>query len=211
MNVLTPFVVPYLFAEDFSTIPSFSDGHDNPATGSNSDTYDESKMLDGYASALVGWSGGRVGGAANQALRMCCRFESGLFTAKSYKGRVDTAPLSAIKSGVNAKILVTFDYGAAKEEYGTGSGNTTMTFGYTTNTGAIAPSSGISSVVVSGSEIADTTGSYSNLPSSYSATIDGINNATRLSWQSATTRGSSIGGNGNYWIYIDNIKVQIAK
>lgn len=203
--------VPYLFSEDFSAIPTFSDGHDNVSTGFKSDTYNESKMLDSYASVLAGWSGGRIGGSAGQSIRICCRFESGLGAAAHYKGRVDTAPITTLKSGVNAKVKVMFDYGADRAEYGIGSGNPTLTFGYTTDTGALAPSGDLSNIVVSASEVTSLSGSFTSTSLSRSVTIDGLSNGTRLSWQSGTTRGNSFAGNGNYWIYLDNIKVQIAQ
>lgn len=203
--------VPYLFSEDFSAIPTFSDGHDNVSTGWKSDTYNESKMLDSYASVLAGWSGGRIGGSAGQSIRICCRFESGLGAGAHYKGRVDTAPITTLKSGVNAKVKVMFDYGANRDEYGIGSGNPTLTFGYTTDTGALAPSGDLSNIVVSASEVTSLSGSFTSTSLSRSVTIDGLSNGTRLSWQSGTTRGNSLAGNGNYWIYLDNIKVQIAE
>lgn len=203
--------IPYLFSENFAHIPSFSDGHDNSATGWKSDTYDSSNMLDSYTSLLSGWSGGRIGGSAGQSVRICCRHEAGLGAVSYYKGRVDTAPLSCIKSGKSVRVRVWFDYGANRAEYGTGNGNPTLTFGTTTSSGVIAPSDAISKVVMSETEVSDLSGSFTNTPHSQMLTVEGCTNATRLSWQVDTTRGSSFAGNGNYWIYLDNIKAQIIK
>lgn len=203
--------VPYLMFENFSQIPSFSDGHDNPATGWKSDTYNDANLLDSYTSLLAGWSAGRIGASAGQSVRICCRLESGLGAAAYYKGRIDTAPLAKIKSGKSVMLKVSFSYGANRAEYGTGSGNPTLTFGHTTQSGVLAPSSDIETAVLSNLEVSSLNGSYTNTPFNAEFEIDNCTNATRLSWQSNTTRGGSIGGNGNYWIYLDNIKVQIAK
>lgn len=209
---ITPMTMPYLYEQDFSQIPSFSDGHDNPKTGWSSDTYNSSSLLDSYTSQLAGWSAGRIGGSANQSIRVCCRLEGGLMATAYYKGRVDTAPMAKLKSGVSAKVSVSFNYSAATEEYGTGNGGkTTMTFGHTTKSGAIAPSSDIENVVISAESIEATDGGYDNVYMLRVATFDGCTNATRLSWQASTTRASVIAGNGNYWLYLDNIKVQIAQ
>lgn len=206
------FSMPYLFEENFSTIPSFSDGHDDPATGWKSDTYNSANLLDTYTSVLAGWSGGRIGGSAGCSLRICCRLEGGLSATAYYKGRVDTAPMTKLKSGANVKLEVSFDYGAARKEYGTGSGaNTTLSFGHTTSSGVIEPSSDITNLAITNEAVDDTSGSYTNMPLSRTVILNGCTNATRLSWQSSTTRASVLAGNGNYWIYLDNIKVKIAQ
>lgn len=210
-NDIAPVDIPYLMYEDFSQITSFSDGHDNPSTGWNSDTYNSSKLLDSYTSLLAGWSAGRIGASAGQSVRICCRLEGGLSVTSYYKGRVDTAPLAKIKSGKSVRLKVSFSYGANRKEYGTGSGNPTLTFGHTTQSGALAPSSEIENIVLSNSEVTSLSGSYSNTPYNAEFEIDNCTNATRLSWQSSTSRTSVIAGNGNYWIYLDNIKVQISK
>lgn len=210
-NDINPVDIPYLMYEDFSQITSFSDGHDNPSTGWNSDTYNSSKLLDSYTSLLAGWSAGRIGASAGQSVRICCRLEGGLSATAYYKGRVDTAPLAKIKSGKSVRLKVSFSYGANRKEYGTGSGNPTLTFGHTTQSGALAPSSEIENIVLSNSEVTSLSGSYTNTPYNAEFEIDNCTNATRLSWQSSTSRTSVIAGNGNYWIYLDNIKVQISK
>lgn len=208
---ITPMILPYLYEQDFSQIPSFDDGHDNPNTGFSSDTYNSSNLLDSYTSILAGWSGGRIGGSAGQSVRICCRFEGGLGASAYYKGRVDTAPMTKLKSGASVKVSVSFSYSAAKKEYGVGNGSTTLSFGHTTASGAIAPSSNIENTVISAETIDGTDGSYSNIYNTRTVSFSGCTNATRLSWQAGTTRGSSIAGNGNYWLYLDNIKVQIAQ
>lgn len=210
-NDINPVDIPYLMYEDFSQIPSFSDGHDNPATGWHSDTYNSSKLLDSYTSLLAGWSAGRIGASAGQSVRICCRLEGGLSATAYYKGRVDTAPLAKIKSGKSVRLKVSFSYGANRKEYGTGSGNPTLTFGHTTQSGALAPSSEIENIVLSNSEVTSLSGSYTNTPYNAEFEIDNCTNATRLSWQSNSSRTSVFAGNGNYWIYLDNIKVQISK
>jgi hypothetical protein len=41
--------------------------------------------------------------------------------------------------------------------------------------------------------------------------IAGCTSDVRLSWRVTTDRKGGIGGNGCYWLYIDNIKVQIVQ
>ena len=206
-----PFVIPYLFEQDFSQVGSFDDGHDNPGTGLASDTYNSSVMLDSYSSLLAGWSASRVGVLEGQSMRICCRFEGGLWSAAYYKGRVDTAPISRLKDNVSAKVTVTFDYGASRTAMDSITGDATMTFGTTTSTGAISPSSNISNVLINATTISDLTATYNKLPSSQSITFDGCTNQTRLSWLVSTTQGKIFAGNGNFHLYLDNIKVQIAQ
>ncbi|MBQ5898523.1 MAG: fimbrillin family protein, partial [Alistipes sp.] len=70
---------PYLFFEDFSGIGTFSDGHDNPAHGGNSDDYLNATMLDNIESSLTGWSASRIGGNKDsKSIRIMCRYEGGL-------------------------------------------------------------------------------------------------------------------------------------
>ena len=53
-------------------------------------------------------------------------------------------------------------------------------------------------------------GSYTNMPSTKSVDLSGFDNKMRITWMvstDATTTTSS--GNGNYWIYMDDITVSI--
>lgn len=210
--------VPYLFYQDFSTLSAFSDGHDNPGTGIDifgndvSDTYNSSISLANYG--LNGWSAARVG-MDKGIIRICCRYESGMWIAAYYKGRIDTAPMSNLKS--NAKVRVMFDYGGGSTDFGLGDvGASLMSFGYTTNSGNNTAGSGqnvsIDNAVVSKLDVglnASFDGDLKPYNNGEGIVIDNCSAATRFTWAVTTSRGGSFAGNANYWLYLDNIKVQI--
>lgn len=205
--------VPYLFAEDFSGISSFSDGHDDPANGFSGDSKNYSSAFSSYTSnaRMAGWTGGRYQ-CNSGALRTCCRSESGLGAIAHYRGRIDSAPISTIKSGKSITVRVQFNYSGANRSYGSVTkGNPCISFGYTTTSGVIAPTTNLSNVQMSKTTITDTSGSFTNVNQSADKTFSGCTNATRLSWMAETTAKGSWGGNVNSWIYIDNIRVSIAQ
>ncbi len=39
--------------------------------------------------------------------------------------------------------------------------------------------------------------------------VDNCSPSTRFTWAVTTSKGGSLAGNANYWLYLDNIKVQI--
>ena len=207
--------VPYLFYQDFSSLAAFSDGHDNPLTGISgdvSDTYNSSKSLAEYG--LSDWSAVRVG--MNQGImRICCRYESGFWVAAYYKGRLDTAPMSNLKS--NAKLRVMFDCGGGSTDFGLGdAGTSLMYFGHTTNSGNNTAGSGqnasIDNTILSKVDVGINASYEGNLKpynSGNGVVVDNCSPSTRFTWAVTTSKGSSFAGNANYWLYLDNIKVQI--
>lgn len=203
--------VPYLLYEDFSGMSAF----ENNTYEFGAFNYNPSAItLDSYG--LEGWTGARIGGGANTNIRIACRFESGIGASASYKGRCDSRPLSQIKSGKSVKLQVTYNYAAdLYESIGSG-GSVTFWAGTTTTSGAIKGNEGISNVVL-GETTLSTDGScvegswYGNTPNTQTYTVDGCGSTTRLSWRVGTNRGGSIAGRGYYWLYIDNVKVSIAK
>lgn len=204
--------VPYLFAEDFS---SLSGSFENSTEFATSDPTDpDAVWLDQYG--LPQWSGARIGGAAGTGIRICSHIEIGLWIKNIRNGRVDTAPLTVIKEGKSVRLHVEFDYASDLYE-GTGSGgSTTYWAGTTTNSGLLNGSNEIENVVLGETTIPrDGPGNngtwYGSTPHTQSYEVDGCGSTTRLSWRVGVSRGSSIGGNGNYWLYIDNIKVSIVK
>lgn len=203
--------VPYLLYEDFSGMSAF----ENNTYEFGAFNYNPSAItLDSYG--LTGWTGARIGGGANTNIRIACRYESGIGVAASYKGRCDSRPLSAIKAGKSVKLNVTYNYGADLYESMGSGGSVTFWAGTTTTTGAIKGDVGISNVVL-GESILSTDGPcvegswYGNTPNTQTYTVDGCSSTTRLSWRVGTNRGGSIAGRGYYWLYIDNVKVSIAK
>lgn len=203
--------VPYLLYEDFSGMSAF----ENNTYEFGAFNYNPSAItLDSYG--LTGWTGARIGGGANTNIRIACRYESGIGVAASYKGRCDSRPLSAIKAGKSVKLQVSYDYAAdLYESIGSG-GSVTFWAGTTTTSGAIKGNVDISNVVLGETTLATdgpcVEGSwYGNTPNTQTYTVDGCSSTTRLSWRVGTNRSGSIAGRGYYWLYIDNVKVSIAK
>lgn len=209
-------VVPYLFEQDFDNITAFNDGHDNPNVGFRiGDQYNSSISL--ANNGLSGWSASRIG-VSNGVARICCRFETGLGVATYYRGRLDTSTMSNLKSGVNVKVKVYFDYGGNHNEYALSlSGNPNampiMYFGHTTATGNPAPGQGknptLDNAVING-ETLSIDSDYSSVENkNRDVEFSGCTKSTRLTWVVSSDRDGGFGGNGNYWLYLDNIKVQI--
>ncbi len=220
-HTITPMVVPYLFAEDFSTFPSVSsnDAYKTSSTGS---------MGAVELKSGSGWYGARVGVQAGTSVRIAARRE----TSADYPARVDGPALTAIKPGKSVNIKITYDTGSSQQAGGLGPVRLGQTIlqGYVTNTGGIASGgsvSSISSLITGGQDLTKVQGNYSaadyitvsadenrgtytTLPTSRSYSLMGINNTARLSW--ALVGNNKNGANNNtFWLYIDNIKVQILK
>lgn len=205
--------VPYLFFEDFSSVTSFSsnDAYKTSSTGS----------MSAY-SFLNGWTGARIGAQAGTSIRIASRRE----TSADYPARVDSAPLSGIKSGKTVNIKITYDYGVDYD--GTHTGGQTILPGYVTSTEAYKSGGSIYVWKPLGTSYQDfskisgtfaesdrfvvdgTDGSYTNTPETGSYTLYGRNNATRLTWAAVTLHEPGA-NNTTSWLYLDNIKVQIVK
>ena len=227
--------IPYLLYQDFSSVTSYSDGHDNPIVGTSSDTYKDITELS--SCGLTDWYGTRIG--IEGAARICCRYEHVLLAGGYYKGRLYTAPLSKIKEGKDVKIKVSYKYSSNVSErdplFGSKPGKSpVLYFGINTQdvvtnpdknegdifdsvSGLIAGSgyanatpSSLSPMVIREKVLAKSGGSYTSTPNTESVTIDNVDNSMRLAWI-ITTDNTSSNTNGNYWIYIDDIIVQIAK
>lgn len=213
MNVLTPFVVPYLFEENFSGLnTSWSDMMTSAqvAPAKTPTTRDLSSM-----GIKAGWTGSHTGGEAGNAMSVFTRVDEVLAATRTY-GRLDSPQLTGLKSGASANLKVSFSYSGGR------SGNEAYSiigvFGRTTTTGPIG-----ARAKVEGSptweNITDyvdlptipLTGSYANIDQSVEYTMTGVTSACRLSWIVMGSGKTSIVANGNQWMYIDNIKVQIAK
>lgn len=229
--------IPYLYYEDFSGIPSFSDGHDNPKTGANSDTYKGIKELSEYSSALSGWYGSRIGGQAGMAIRICCRFEDVVGGSAYYKGRVYTPFLSNIKDRKTVKVSVSFRYGGAIAEANyfwspPPKENPLMFFGVNTEQSVTNPDaveggliegaagliggvgfaswtdSSLNPRPINAEEIPTSGGSYTSFNGTKNVSLE-VDNGMRLGWV-VSTHNTEDSTNGNYWLYLDDIKVQVA-
>jgi hypothetical protein len=228
--------MPYLLYQDFSSIPNYSDGHDDPTVGLGSDTYKGITELSGIG--LTDWYGTRIGIEGGKSARICCRYECvkvfGLGSSAYYKGRLYTPKLSILKPGKDVKISVSYDYGSNRKEASSKQDKSPIIyFGCNTQdivtnpdanegnildqvTGLVAGSGYASSAPSSlsprgawGVYLDKANGSYTNLPKSETQTINDVDRNMRLGWILSTDNTSS-NTNANYWFYIDNIKVTIA-
>ena len=238
-NVTASLTVPYLFFENFSGIPSFSDGHDNPSVGGNSDTYKDMSELSKYTSQLSGWYACRIGAQAGTAVRICCRFEDVIGVSAYYKGRLYTPFLSNIKDGVSVKISVSFRYGGANKEMDifwspAPNEEPRVFFGINTEDVVTNPDviegglvEGVAGLyagtgfaswmdtsmnqrLMNGETIPTSGGSYTSFNGTKNFTIDNVDNGMRLGWI-VTTDNTEDSTNGNYWLYLDDIIVKIAQ
>ena len=184
--------VPYLLYEDFSG-----------ATERNGDN--QTEMLDSYN--LPGWSASNYSISAGQGLRLH-RYVGAAFGLKEEKpGRLDSPMLANLKDGLAVRLTVSFDIGGTTYKDRLGNElNSTYGFGTGTKSGAVEASSDIENIVIP-YEAAGTGGSYTNLPLHKTVEIEATND-NRLSWRSmSNVPGYMI---GTVYVYIDNIKVQIA-
>lgn len=229
--------VPYLLYQNFSSIGSYSDGHDGPKVGTSSDTYKGITELS--AAGLPGWYGTRVGIQSGASARICCRYEHVLLAGAYYKGRLYTPQFTRIKEGKDVKIQVSFSYGSNREErkpmfgsrpdkspylyFGINNQDVVINPDQTEGdlmdqvTGLVAGSgyasntpTSLSPMVIKGEKLDKENGSYTSLPKSKTVTIEGVDRDSRLGWILSTDNTAS-NTNANYWFYIDNIVVKIVK
>lgn len=192
--------VPYLLYEDFSSIGNIS-SNDNYSSGVNSGSKDA-------VSFLNGWTGARMGASAGKAIRIASRRE----TSANYPARVDSRPLTGFKGG--AKLAVQFSYSMNRQEGGLAISmpgvGLTYHFGYVTANNAY--SSGDSTGTFPYSKYLNSTnGDYDTINNVATYTLEGCPaSTTRLSWRNVNESKSGT-TNGTYWLYIDNVIVQIAQ
>ena len=194
--------LPYLLYEDFSGVESFNSG-DNYAT-SNAGSKSPKSFLNG-------WTGGRVGAEAGMCIRIACRRE----TSKGYDARVDSAPIISLKKSTDIKV--SYDYGV-NNKYGGIAIITDGNVGQNVYIGYVTDTKGYSSGDDSGTFESDNTfyakeytGSYTSTPNSDTRIIHSApTGVLRITWRSAAEYQAGT-TNTTCWLYIDNVKVQIAK
>ncbi len=180
--------VPYLYVEDFSRIGGFT--HE-ATTGANG--------VDG----MEGWSISRANGTAGSHVRL-----RPFWAFSRYQSRLDSCPIGAFEqtpgsgpvlksSAASISLHITFTAGAEKVD-------TPLQLGWTTTTGNIDASDGISHVTATVTLPKNTDGSQR----SYSFDVSNVGLDARLSWRTNIT-------SGRWTTYsntpIDNIVVKIKK
>lgn len=224
------FSVPWLLYEDFSGVTTNSN-YDNPAVGGTTIANGDGTAIElsEWGVRTPGWTAARVGTEAGKALRICARVENQSVASNTYNARLDSAPFSALKEGRNPKVKVTFNYKGGRwsverklfgGDAGPGNGDAIYSCGYTTEQGWQPGSRAIPNLLRSNVTIPGTSGAdrnqnqnYDNISYEDSFVIPAAGSTTRASWMvSSTTDTAPFGGfNGNYWLYLDNIRVSITQ
>ena len=222
--------VPYLFAEDFSAVGTWNDGHDNPGVGGTaSDT--EKPMTELSGRNLPGWYGARIG-MQNGVVRICCRYENAVWTGAFYKGRLYTPFISGLKDGASPQLRLTYNYSSNISERkpsilgSAPNAAPLLYFGLDQQVEVVnmddsdalsivtgggfrdrAPTS-LAMKYIDGAELEKSGGSYTSVGNTKSMLINNVTNQCRLAWILSTQNNAS-NTHGNYWMYIDNVKVSI--
>ena len=223
--------VPYLLYQDFSGILKEGESY-----GNNSYASDERKQpgvsLDGIMPEN-GWNAARfwmkpAGGAVRINMRYQMVKIIFAFTTSHY-GRLDTPPLKNLKDGAVASLMVTFDAGAhVNPDSNDDAEKGNLTFiSLTTHENAANPIDGVGTGIGESGDLANFGIQYYKsvaMPNAYGAddflntypthTVTGVeaNRTTRLCfYPSSAFIKEGLGVNAEFNVYIDNIKVQIAK
>ena len=202
---------PYLFSEDFTNASTgFSINGNLSATGHST------KTIEGTDYGLPGWTANQAAvleDSGNKA--MAIRHQNEIFILQgTYRGRVDSAPLSYIKEGKSVKVRVNFNYTGYSTKR-----TPQISYGWDTTQGAVAGYYQGGSAAIKGGALisnlagekvsAPTDGSVSNISVSASFEIPDCTSLTRLSWDCYGANSRT--GTTQEWIFIDDIYVQIIK
>ena len=219
--------VPYLLFEDFSCVYAEGESYGNNSY-SQSERDQPGSLLDGYMSH-TGWNAARFW-VKDGAVRINTRYQCVkviMSFASTHYGRLDTPALSAIKSGRQVNLSVSFDAGGYKHTSSSIEiSNMKLSVATHTNSGKVdgipTGATGITSKYDTTVEDIGTTYDSVNIPNdsgdnafgnifpSYSASVLGAGSATRICFYPDYTVASGT-GNAEFNVYIDNIKVKIVK
>ena len=220
--------VPYLFFEDFTSIHTNFEFDDKRVASLMSA---DGHLLNNYMS-VSGWNGAHIKGVAGQSVRVNVRHQSTLGVTRS-NGRLDTPAISTLKSGAKVKLKVFFDMGAYVDS-GYDSGNDVFLVAGTHTSSESSALDGVTDTKAFSSVDDDATrvvGVFNNvalktgnIPNNftndsfnsefptYSFTVDGCGATTRLCWVPCCSQGTFLTpNNAHYYLYFDNIKVQIVR
>ena len=211
--------VPYLFAEDFSTLSTY-DGDYNGGPYTSTDAASVAARDLSQYGLSAGWTGARTGcDAAGVAILITGRVDNVIAGATRAYGRLESPAMSAIKPDCNVKVKVSFTY-SGKESGSYDYYYPVAKCGYTTSSGllngygtqfnneqafsGIDGATDIPSVPTSGSAAAAT--------NNMEYTISNCTSNHRLSWHVMQYGYKSWKiNNDTGYLYVDNIKVQIVR
>lgn len=201
-----PLTVPYLYEDSFDTVA----GNDSHAD----DKGDAASWLD--AAGLPGWSGTKWKTHANTSLEV--RTYIGSSTALGRQdnryGRLDS-PSLPLKQGKSVRTTIRYTIGSTTDS---NNGYTKCVFGTSTDAGAIAGGYGWGNEKRPSNQLdyyrPSTGGTPSNTPDAKTNTADNCTAATRLTWLIDYDKKSGAFVTvtaATFYVYIDNIQVQITK
>ncbi len=202
---------PWLFYEDFSNTrynEEYFDNEGRVATNHSTST----KWAD--EAGLPGWSGNQYYIAIGKALAIRHKTER-VFLLGTYRGRVDSHPISHLKEGAAVKVNVAFNYTGNSTNsnstpvlnYGSTTDQSALAGYYQGGSGAIKGGSTIENVA--GSKNCSKSGSIDNITETAEFSITACTNRHRLSWDCYVS--TSRNNTSNQWVFIDNIRVSIAR
>jgi hypothetical protein len=208
--------VPYLIYEDFTNAKSIA--HDDDYTpGANSDRNLQGYLLDGYL-PLNGWNAARFQVFEGDCVRINSRYESGAWVVGRYCGRLDTPAISYLKPNVSVDVILTFDNAfyvpAGYNRDDSKEKKALYHIGTHTNPQS-SPLDGENSNDISGKiSIVYTSDTHASEDVSIlketAVAIKSVTSSTRITFFMDTTRETSvIAANACYYLYLDNIKLQI--
>ena len=226
VNVIPALTVPYLFFEDFSCIHTNGekDGDDSQAS---EDRNQDGASLDSYMNHK-GWSAARFKLVAGTCPRINARAQKVALWASQHYGRLDSPQISALKAGATVNVNISFDAGGTVWS-GSYAGQEVVGINVVkhTTTGVLnGIPVGSSGVISSYETTLDDFGtvsfnfslngdyglsSFSSIFPTYSNTISGVTNATRLCFYPTLAVDADTIGNVEVGFYIDNIKISIAQ
>ena len=236
VNVVPALTVPYLFEEDFSCIHTAGESYGNDDVASD-ERHQPGVSLDGYMSHK-GWNAARFLLGVGTCPRINVRYQVVkiyMVFGSYHHGRLDTPTLSNLKDGASVKLRVQFDAGGV-EYKGDFSGQEIMSIGLASHTNTSNPINGLptgtesfslspmgpveysttlndfgTTYAVFNMESKYTTSSFGDKFPTYSAEMYEMTNGSRICFYPFTSMAYDGINNNECAIYIDNIKVSIAK
>lgn len=230
-------VVPYLFFEDFESATESSKYYDGDGVFSTQNSRNSATNLSSgdytwpsYLNATSNWTGARCGlgynANDNNAIRVNARAENAATFACNYNGRVDSPNMMNLKAdATNVKLRISFNYSFGRQQsaesgiiinrtpqqhyFAIGTHTTQGAIdGKSSSIGATSWSYTINANIAYDVNTMDMSGSFTTVDKSLSYEIGGCQRSTRFVWE-PYVKNKSNDGYYNYWLYIDNIKVQI--
>ena len=237
VNVIPALTVPYLFEEDFSCIHTAGESYGDNGVASD-ERNQPGVSLDSYMSHK-GWNAARFMLGVGYCPRINVRYQvvNVIMVFGSYHhGRLDTPTLSNLKNGASVKLRVEFDAGGV-EYNGDFSGQEIISIGLASHTNTASSINGVPTGTESFSlspmgpieystslndfgatwavfnmESKYSTSSFGDKFPTYSAEMYEMTNGSRICFYPFTSMvKEDTAYNNECGIYIDNIRVSIAK